>query len=100
MEKNNILTELEEILKKRILEKPEGSYTVKLITDSPDKKAIDKILEKIGEESVEIILGAKNKDKKNIICETADLIYHLMVLLTYCDIPFENVLKELEKRRK
>ena len=81
MENYKILFELEEILKQRKEYLPEGSYTAKLLTDEPGKKAIDKILEKIGEETIEIILGAKDNNDQNVIFETADLLYHLMVLM-------------------
>ncbi len=71
----------------------EGSYTNYLF-----EKGIDKILKKIGEESSEVIIGAKNDNPDEIIYEVSDLLYHLLVLLVEKKIPLSNIWKELEKR--
>ncbi len=72
----------------------EGSYTNYLFD-----KGIDKILKKVGEESAEVIIAAKNADKKEVRYESADLLYHLMVMLCELDMNPEEVFAELEKRR-
>ncbi len=95
-----ILEEVYEIIKKRIEEKPENSYVAKLTTDDEKKSAINKICEKIGEESTELILAAKDDKKDEIIYEAADLIFHTMVLLAYKNIEFKELLQEFERRKK
>jgi len=91
----NTLLDLEQTIKDRKANPQEGSYTTYLF-----EKGIDKILKKIGEESAEIIIGAKNNSKEEVIYETSDFMYHLMVLLKEMDIPFYEVLGELSKRSK
>jgi phosphoribosyl-AMP cyclohydrolase / phosphoribosyl-ATP pyrophosphohydrolase len=89
-----ILLELEQIIKKRESERPEGAYTTYLF-----EKGVDKILKKVGEESSEVIIAAKNRDKEELKWEVADLIYHLLVLLQEQKLPFSEVLKVLNKRK-
>ncbi|WP_457612468.1 phosphoribosyl-ATP diphosphatase [Methanocaldococcus sp.] len=94
-----ILEEVFNTIKKRIEEKPENSYVANLIKD--DKKSgINKICEKIGEESVELIFAAKDDNKEEIVHEATDLIFHVMILLAYKGIDLEDIYKEFEKRRK
>ena len=95
----DILREEFQIIKERIRDKPEGSYTAYLTTDD-SKKAINKICEKIGEEATEVILAAKDGIKEDIIHESADLIYHLFVLLAYSGVEYEELMEEFKKRRK
>ncbi len=71
----------------------EGSYTCYLLDTG-----LDKILKKVGEESAETIIAAKNGDKENLTGEIGDLIYHLMVMMVKCDLPLEAVLAELDRR--
>jgi len=71
----------------------EGSYTSYLF-----RSGIDKILKKVGEESAETIIAAKNGDKEAIINETSDLIYHLLVMLCEKDIDIALVEEELKDR--
>jgi len=73
------------------------SYTSKLLYH---EKGLNAILEKIGEESTELILAAKDGKKDEIIYETADLIYHILVLLVKLDIKLEEIWNEMEKRRR
>ncbi|MDR1558596.1 MAG: bifunctional phosphoribosyl-AMP cyclohydrolase/phosphoribosyl-ATP diphosphatase HisIE [Clostridiales bacterium] len=73
----------------------EGSYTNYLF-----EKGIDKILKKVGEESAEVIIAAKNNSKDEIIYETADLLYHLSVMLADSGVRWEDVYTELAHRRK
>lgn len=70
-----------------------GSYTCYLF-----EKGIDKILKKVGEESTEVVIAAKNNDKKEIVYEISDLIYHLTVLMKYTDVTFDDIAGELMKR--
>jgi len=87
-----ILFELERIIEKRKNELPENSYTTHLF-----KKGEDKILKKLGEETIELIISSKEK-REDMIYESADLIYHILVFLSFKDIKFEEILNELRKR--
>ncbi|MBA4603232.1 bifunctional phosphoribosyl-AMP cyclohydrolase/phosphoribosyl-ATP diphosphatase HisIE [Thermoactinomyces sp. AMNI-1] len=91
----HILNELESVIAKKEAERPEGSYTTYLF-----EKGLDKILKKVGEETAEVIIAAKNRSKSELQYETADLLYHLFVLLREQKLPFRDVLKELEGRRR
>jgi phosphoribosyl-ATP pyrophosphohydrolase len=73
------------------------SYTSRLLNDD---KGIDKILEKVGEESIEFIIAAKNGMNERTVQEASDLIYHLLVALRAADIDLSDVMQELERRRK
>jgi phosphoribosyl-ATP pyrophosphohydrolase/phosphoribosyl-AMP cyclohydrolase len=84
---------LVEVIKTRKAEMPEGSYTTYLFS-----QGLDKILKKIGEESAETIIAAKNQSKSELTLEAADLLYHLLVLFVNEGLEVENVLTELEKR--
>ena len=72
---------------------PEGSYTTYLF-----QKGLDKILKKIGEESAEVIIAGKDKDKKETVYEIADLAYHVMVLMVEMGISVEDIRSELASR--
>ena len=87
---NSILGKLEQVIHKRKIELPEGSYTTHLF-----KSGAEKIRKKTGEEAIELILA---NSKNEIIYESADLIYHMMVLLESEGISFSSTLKELAKR--
>lgn len=89
-----ILDEVFNIVKDRKKNPVEGSYVCSLYN-----KGEDKILEKIGEETVEIILAAKGSDRHNLVWESADLIFHLMVLLSQKGHDIQEVYQEMEKRR-
>ena len=84
---------LMELLAGRKKEKPEGSYTTYLF-----EKGLDKILKKVGEESTEVIIAAKDQDRAETIYEIADLAYHVMVLMTETGITLENIRDELASR--
>ena len=92
-----ILEELYDVLLDRRENPKEGSYTSKLLYH---EKGINRILEKIGEECTELILAAKDGKRSEVIHETADLIYHLLVLLVKLDIRIEEIWRELERRRR
>ena len=93
-EKQKILDELYSVISDRKINPKEGSYTNYLF-----EKGIDKILKKVGEESAEVIIAAKNQSKEETVYEAADLIYHLMVLLVDMDIAMDDIYEELQKRR-
>jgi phosphoribosyl-ATP pyrophosphohydrolase/phosphoribosyl-AMP cyclohydrolase len=88
------LTRLYGVIAERKANPKEGSYTNYLF-----KEGIDKILKKIGEESAEVIIGAKN-NREELIYESSDLIYHLMVLLVDQGVTLEDVYGELKGRMK
>ncbi|ADG81709.1 bifunctional phosphoribosyl-AMP cyclohydrolase/phosphoribosyl-ATP diphosphatase HisIE [Thermincola potens] len=89
-----ILYEVYDVIADRYVERPEGSYTTYLFN-----KGLDKILKKVGEEAAEVIIGAKNRNKAEVVYEVADLLYHLLVLLKEQDIKPDDVFAELGKRR-
>ena len=84
---------LMELLKGRKEQKKEGSYTTYLF-----EKGLDKILKKVGEESTEVIIAAKDRDRKETIYEIADLAYHVMVLMIEAGISLEDIRDELASR--
>lgn len=90
----SVIEKLYEIIIDRKINPVEGSYTQYLFT-----KGIDKILKKVGEESAEVIIGAKNS-KEELIYEASDLIYHLFVLLVNEGIELGDIYSELAKRMK
>lgn len=90
----SILDEIYEVVMDRKEQMPEGSYTTYLFT-----KGLDKILKKVGEEAAEVIIGAKNRNKDEVVYEVGDLLYHLLVLLAEQGIKPEEVYAELAKRR-
>jgi len=90
----SVLQELYDVIVDRKLHPREGSYTCYLF-----EKGIDKILKKVGEESAEVIIAVKNGKKSEVIYETCDLIYHLLVVLVEQGISLEDVFEELKRRR-
>jgi phosphoribosyl-ATP pyrophosphohydrolase len=86
------LEKLYEIIKRRREVKPSESYVASL-TD-------DRIIQKVGEEAVEVIIAAKNIDKERIISESTDLLFHLMILLEKSDIRLDELYQELDERNK
>jgi phosphoribosyl-ATP pyrophosphohydrolase/phosphoribosyl-AMP cyclohydrolase len=88
----SVLQELENVIKSRKNNPDEKSYTSFLF-----KEGREKIFKKFGEEAVEVLV-AENRERR--IYETADMLYHLLVVLSYEDIDFSEILKELKRRRK
>ena len=84
---------LYELIRGRKINMTEGSYTTYLFNSG-----IDKILKKIGEESSEVIIGAKNGSKEEIIYELSDLFYHSLVLMVEKNITLNDIKDELSKR--
>jgi phosphoribosyl-ATP pyrophosphohydrolase/phosphoribosyl-AMP cyclohydrolase len=87
------LAQLERVISQRQLEMPEGSYTTSLF-----ESGVKRIAQKVGEEGVEAALAAVAGDPDEIIDESADLVYHLMVLLRSKNIPLEDLVVRLRKR--
>tara|TARA_E500000178_G_scaffold343387_1_gene390121 strand:- start:21 stop:611 length:591 start_codon:yes stop_codon:yes gene_type:complete len=94
-EKNdqNFLNILEEIIADRIINPSDNSYISNLF-----EKGIDKIAQKVGEESTEVIIASKNENKKELIYESADLLFHFLLLLQKKNLRFKDVVDELEQR--
>ena len=93
MEFGLTLHNLYSLIAERKEKRPEGSYTTYLFNSG-----LDKILKKIAEESGEVIIAAKNKAPREIICELADLFYHLLVLMVERDAKLSEVANELTRR--
>lgn len=92
---NDVIAELEAVLRERKNDPQAGSYTARLLVAGEDE-----IVKKVGEEAVEIILAAKGQGDQRLVEETADLIYHLLVLLVSRDLSWQDVEAELARRRK
>jgi phosphoribosyl-ATP pyrophosphohydrolase len=91
-----ILRELFAVIEDRKETMPEDSYTASLLDH---EKGEDAVLEKLGEETTELILAAKGGDEAEIAHESADVVYHLLVLLAAIDVELEALLSELRERR-
>lgn len=88
-----ILDQLQSVLAERKSTLPEGSYTSQLF-----QEGVDRIAKKIGEEAGEVIIAAKNDDAEEIALESADLLFHLLLILTDRGVPLDDVLAVLEER--
>ena len=89
------LSKLEAVVAQRATEKPEDSYTARLLG-----KGISKVAQKVGEEGVETALAGVNEPDQKLVEESADLLFHLLVLLRARGVPLANVVQELEKRHR
>lgn len=87
------LLDLERIVADRAQARPDESWTAKLVAAGQSKAA-----KKLGEEAVETVIAAIKDDRDNLVYESADLLYHLMVVLKIADIPLKAVLDELQRR--
>ncbi|TRC93480.1 phosphoribosyl-ATP diphosphatase [Mesorhizobium sp. WSM4303] len=87
------LSELETIIAQRARSGDPDSWTAKLFA-----KGMDKAAQKLGEEAVETVIAAIKGDKKALVSESADLIYHWLVVLGIAEVPLDDVLRELESR--
>ncbi|HEX7056340.1 MAG TPA: bifunctional phosphoribosyl-AMP cyclohydrolase/phosphoribosyl-ATP diphosphatase HisIE [Bacilli bacterium] len=92
-ERFGILAQLESLIAEREAERPEGAYTTYLF-----EKGLDKILKKVGEETAETIIAAKNNDNDELRFEVSDLIFHLLVLLRERKLPLDDIIAELTAR--
>ena len=93
--KDEIIREVYQVLEDR-RDHTIDSYTSRIMQDD-DKKAEDKILEKIGEEAAEVIIASKNDE--NLVSESADLIFHTLLLLAYKGVNLDELFTEFERRR-
>jgi phosphoribosyl-ATP pyrophosphohydrolase len=91
-----ILDELFAVIEDRKAELPDDSYTASLFTHEKGKNAV---LEKLGEETTELVLAAKDDDRDEIAHESADIVYHLLVLLAMHDMSLAELRDQLAERR-
>ncbi len=87
------LTELQDFVEKRHEEMPEGSYTTSLFRDG-----VNRMAQKVGEEALETVIEAVNGSNERLVYEGADMLYHLIVLLTHKGLRIEDLAKELQVR--
>lgn len=87
------LADLERIVAERAKASPEESWTAKLLAAGPERAA-----KKLGEEAVEAVIAAVKGDRDELIAESADLLYHLLVVLRSRDVALQDVLSQLEAR--
>lgn len=91
-----VLAELFEVVEARKTDLPEGSYTASLFAHEKGENAV---LEKLGEETTELLLAAKDDDEEELVHEAADIVYHLLVLLSMKDVELAELRTELRDRR-
>ncbi len=91
----NFILKLEEIIEDRYTNPKEGSYVNKL-----QGKGLNKIVQKVGEEAVETVIAALNETETDLINESSDLVFHLLVLLREKGLNLEKIAKNLEERHK
>lgn len=91
--KIGFLEELEDIIHKRLKDRDDESYTAKLAN-----AGLKRIAQKVGEEGVELALAAVTDDKNEVVDETADLLYHVLVLLAVQDLGLKEVCDRLRQR--
>lgn len=89
------LKHLQQFIKKRYEERPEGSYTTSLFDSG-----VNRMAQKVGEEALETVIEACNGTNDRLIYEGADMLYHLIVLLTSKGLSIEDLTQELQKRHK
>jgi phosphoribosyl-ATP pyrophosphohydrolase len=94
---DRILEELWDVINNRFEHPQATSYVSRLIST---EKGSDKILEKIGEETTEFIIAAKNGNRERIISEAADLQFHFLIALRAYGVTFQDVIDELSSRRR
>ncbi len=87
------LNDLEKVVAARAKASPDESWTAKLAAAGQTKAA-----KKLGEEAVETVIAALSQDRKDLTSESADLLYHLLVVLNIAQIPLQDVLDELHRR--
>ena len=89
----NFLNNLEKIIADRMSNPSDNSYISNLF-----EKGIDKIAQKVGEEATELIIASKNENEKELIYESADLMFHFLLLLQKKNLKLKDVVNELEQR--
>jgi len=90
---SDVLDELTAVILDRKASPTPGSYTAKLLSGG------DEVLKKVGEEAMEVILAGKGQSDERLVEESADLLYHLLVLLASRDLTLDDVRAELRRRR-
>jgi phosphoribosyl-ATP pyrophosphohydrolase len=93
---DGVLDDLAAVIEQRREDLPDDSYTASLFTH---EKGENRVLEKIGEESTEVVLAAKDDDGDALVAESADLVYHLLVLLAMEGVSLDELREELRVRR-
>lgn len=86
---------LQQFIEKRYREMPEGSYTTSLF-----QSGVNRMAQKVGEEAIESVIEACNGTDERLVYESADMLYHLIVLLTSKGLSIEDLSRELQKRHK
>jgi phosphoribosyl-ATP pyrophosphohydrolase/phosphoribosyl-AMP cyclohydrolase len=89
------LAQLEGVIASRLAERPEGSYTARLFAEGPRR-----IAQKVGEEGVEVALAAAAGDDTELVCESADLLFHMALLLQSRGLTLAHVARELAARHR
>jgi len=92
----DVIDDLFAVIEDRKANLPEDSYTTSLFTHEKGENAV---LEKLGEETTELILAAKDDDREELAHESADIVYHLLVLLAMKDMDVDDLRAELAERR-
>ena len=92
--KQDILKALNEVLEERLQADPEKSYTAGLLQKGPDS-----ILKKVGEEAIEAIIEAVKDDRARLVSESADVLFHLLVMLKSRNVALSEVMAELARRQ-
>jgi len=93
---DEIIDDVFAVIEDRKANLPEGSYTTSLFTHEKGENAV---LEKLGEETTELILAAKDDDSEELAHEAADIVYHLLVLLSMNEMDLADLRAELAERR-
>jgi phosphoribosyl-AMP cyclohydrolase / phosphoribosyl-ATP pyrophosphohydrolase len=91
----HVLSRLAAVIAARAAERPEGSYTARLLGEG-----VPRVSQKVGEEAVELVVAANTQDETQVAAEAADLLYHVLVLLKARGVPLDAVLRELENRSR
>jgi phosphoribosyl-AMP cyclohydrolase / phosphoribosyl-ATP pyrophosphohydrolase len=91
----SFLTQLEAVIAQRIAERPEGSYTTRLLAEGTPR-----IAQKVGEEGVEVALSAVTQSDEKLVSESADLLFHLLLLLKNRNLSLAAVVQELQRRHR
>ena len=89
------LTRLESVIEQRIADKPEGSYTARIWA-----QGVTRMAQKVGEEGVEVALAAVMQADEKLVGESADLLFHLALLLKSRNLSLRDVVRELERRHE
>ncbi len=92
---SDVMRDLEQVIRRRRIEKPEGSYTTSLFKDG-----LERIAQKVGEEGVEVVIAGLMQDDLRLTSEMADLLYHCLVLLVDRGLSWTDVEAELANRAR